>query len=658
MTQEDHHKGQTTVPPAGSDSLQQRLQGILDHLDSAVLLLDEDCLLTYWNRPAADLLRLEGKTLIGLSFTACIHPNDREGFSKTVQRVSMETAQDHLEIKFRIKGRQGEEWTYVLAQVRWIGVPDHTSKACLLSLREDRERRRADPFRQRYESLEQQVLEKSRKLADYEAEYQTLMETMNDGLLVLDADHRVVFANHTLADLLGYTIDEMIGADVLIFFDDINRETVSRQLDRRREGELDSYEVEMSRKDQQRITCLIRGAPRYTADGTYAGVVANITDISMRKELEERIRASEREYRNLFEHMQDTVFQTDNEGRLLSINRAGARMLGYERSAEIIGRQVKSFYVHHSDWEMFIKELHERGFVQDYIFYFRRKDGDVVAASANAHIIFDKNGQPLGVEGVSRDVTERVRMERQLKEYARDLERKNEELEGLIYSITHDFKSPLLVIGGLINRLEKMAVQGLGLDKRLNEYLTWIRSSVTKMEKMVNDLLGFYRADKTLAEFERVSLGSLVDTVIRDAEPLAKEKGVYLRKQGRFPVVKGYRNRLYQVFYNLIENAIKYMDQTKDPVVEVGCTARENEQCYYIMDNGPGIPPEHHQKVFQIFYTLAPERLSGTGIGLSIVKKVVESHGGRIWLESDVGKGATFFFTLPGAFEPTAEPEA
>jgi signal transduction histidine kinase len=167
------------------------------------------------------------------------------------------------------------------------------------------------------------------------------------------------------------------------------------------------------------------------------------------------------------------------------------------------------------------------------------------------------------------------------------------------------------------------------------------------MEKMVGDLLDFYRADKTLIPFETVSTGALVDTIIRDVEPLAREKGIVVRKQGPFALVQGYRNRLYQVLYNLVENSVKYMDRTEGGTIDIGCTLGDREHLFRVRDNGPGIPPEHQSKIFQIFFTLEPEEVSGSGIGLSIARKIIRSHGGRIWVESELGEGSTFWFTLP-----------
>lgn len=627
---------------------EDKLLRVLDYITEAIVVLDEAGRAECLNRAALDLFKRTGpgRTMPAVSFQTCMHPNDREGFGRAVKKLFQESGHEAVEFRFRIRGRAGDDWTAVVARASCSELGQEAGKICTLFIREDKERRRADPLQERYQSLTQQVLEKSRKLAEYEAEYQTLLETMNDGVLVLNVDHRVIFANENLAGMLGYTIEEMIGTSVFTLFDEQSHGLLARQLERRAAGISDSYEALVRCKDGRRITCLVRGALRRTAEGAYAGIVANITDISVRKELEERLRASEKQYRKLFEHMQDAVFQADPDGRITAINRAGSRMLGYERPEEVIGEPIDAFYLSQTDWERLRKELFERGSVADHTSFVRGKDGRVLAISLSAHLIMDKTGECLGIEGVARDVSERVKMEKQLQEYAADLEKKNEELESLVYSVTHDFKSPLMVIGGLANRLGRMISHDA--DPRIKEYVSWIRTSTSKMEKMVNDLLGFYKADKTPAACEDIPMVSLVDAVLRDAEPLARQKGIRLRKEGGFPSVRGYRQRLYQLLYNLVDNAIKYMDQTEGAFVEVGCGQREGEQCFYVRDNGPGIPPEHHHKVFQIFYTLEPERVSGTGIGLSIAKKIVELHGGRIWLESEPGKGTTFFFTLSG----------
>jgi PAS domain S-box-containing protein len=641
-------KNQRRLREAAPGLSPKQLQGILDHLEDWLVVVDRDGVLSYWNEPAAGRFGAPDSPAMGRRFTDLVHPEDArevvEALAFLFNEGSAVPEAGGPEIGLRIRDAEGS-WLACVAQLRIIRTSEQPVGLCLLRVREDRERRKIEPWREKVLELEEEVEAKSRKLEESKADYRILIETMNDGFWVLDGQGTILFANEKLASLLGCTVSDVVGSSAFDFFDEVNSEIFVDQIHRRREGKAGSYEIQMTRRDGSKMICLTRGAPRVNAEGQFVGTLANITDISLRKGLEDRLRASERDYRDLFDNMQDIVCRIDGEGKIVAMNRAGAKILGFEKPEDLLGRKLRGLCTSRSEWKGFERELGENGFLVDHIVHLRRRDGQILAMSVNAHILLDERGWPRGMDGVFRDVSERARMEAQLHSYASDLERKNEELESLIYSITHDFKSPLLVVGGMVSRLHRVASSCLG-EKGL-EYLDWIRINVNKMDKMVADLLDFYRADKTLIPFETVSTGALVDTVIRDVEPLAREKGIVIRKQGPFALVQGYRNRLYQVLYNLVENAVKYTDQGKGAAVEIGCTLGNKEHLFRVKDSGPGIPPEHQSKVFQIFYTLEPEGVSGTGIGLSIAKKIIENHGGRIWVESEPGQGATFYFTLP-----------
>ena len=643
-------KNPSKLPEESPDLSRSQFHAILDHLEDCLMVVDQTGALLYWNDPSARRFGTLDSLSAGRPFSDLVHPEDSQEIVEALAFFFKEGSPRRQaggpEIRLRMLDSKGF-WLACIAQFRVIRPSGDQDRFCLVRVREDRERRKLEPWREKVLELEEEVEAKSRKLAESEADYRRLIETMNDGFWVLDAQGSILFANETLAGLLGCPVSELVGSSAFELFDEANSEIFIKQIYKRLEGKAGSYEIQMTRRDGTQITCLIRGAPRFNAEGQLIGAFANITDISVRKQLEDRLRASEKDYRDLFDNMQDIVCRIGDEGKIMAMNRAGAKILGFEKPEDVLGTGLKSFYTSRSEWTRFEKELGENGFLVDHIVHLKRRDGQAIAMSVNAHILIDDRGWPTGIDGVFRDVSERARMEDQLQSYASDLERKNEELESLIYSITHDFKSPLLVVGGMVTRLSRVASSCLG-EKGL-EYLEWIRINVNKMDKMVADLLDFYRADKTLIPFETVSTGALVDTVIRDVEPLARERGVVIRKQGPFALVQGYRNRLYQVLYNLVENAIKYTDQTKDATVEIGCVLGDTEHLFRVKDSGPGIPPEHQSKVFQIFYTLEPEEVSGTGIGLSIARKIIQSHGGRIWVESEPGEGATFYFTLPGA---------
>ncbi len=630
-----------------------QIVGVLDHLEDCLMVVDPAGILRHWNKSSSKRFGTPDFRALGSPFSGLVHPEDSPEFTEALEfffrKRSPPPKTGGREVRIRIRNAKGF-WLACIARLRVIRISGDTDPLCLLIVRQDRERRRIEPWREKVQELEEEVEAKSRKLAESTADYRSLIETMNDGFWVLDAQGSILFANEKLAGLVGCSISDLVGTSAFELFDEANCEIFVKEMDKRMEGKAGSYEIQMTRRDGAQITCLMRGAPRFNAEGQCTGTLANITDISVRKRLEDRLRASEQDYRDLFDNMQDIVCRIGDEGKITALNRAGARILGFEKPEDLLGKKLRPLCASRSEWTRFEKALGENGFLEDHIVHLRRRDGQVLAMSVNAHVLIDDRGWPTGIDGVFRDVSERVRMEGQLHSYASDLEKKNEELESLIYSITHDFKSPLLVVGGMVNRLHRVASSCLG-EKGL-EYLEWIRINVNKMERMVGDMLEFYRADKTLIPFETVSTAALVDTVIRDVEPLAKEKGIVLRKQGPFALVQGYRSRLYQVLYNLVENAIKYTDRTTGATVEIGCTLGDKEHLFRVSDCGPGIPLEHQAKVFQIFYTLEPEEVSGTGIGLSIAKKIVQNHGGRIWVESEPGEGSTFYFTLPATNNP------
>jgi PAS domain S-box-containing protein len=636
-------------PPEKSPALSAlQIEAVLDQLEDCLMIVDRAAILRYRNKAAAKRFGTGGSPAVGSPLRDIVHPEDApeiiDALEFLFEREAFPLEGGGPKIRIRLMGGR-DSWLGCIVQLSPIRPTPNTDPLCLLRIREDRERREIEPWREKVQELQEEVEAKRRKLAESEADYRGLIETMNDGFWVLDAQGRILFANEKLAGLLGYSVSDLVGASAFDLFDEANCEIFFKQMGKRLEGKPGSYEIQMTRRDGAQITCLIRGAPRFNAEGQCTGTLANITDISVRKNLEDRLRASEQNYRDLIDNMQDVVCRIDHEGKIIAMNRAGAKILGFERPEDLLGRLLRRFYASRAEWRRFEKELGEKGFLVDHTVHLLRQDGQRLVMSVNAHILLDERGWPTGLDGVFRDVSERARMESQLQSYASDLEKKNEELESLIYSITHDFKSPLLVVGAMVNRLHRAGSATLG-EKGL-QHLEWIRINVNKMERMVAGLLEFYRADKALVPFETVATAALVDTVIRDAEPLAREKGIVLRKKGPFALVQGYRSRLYQVLYNLVENAIKYTDRQEGAVVEIGCKPGQKEHLFRVSDNGPGIPPEHHTKVFQIFYTLEPEDVSGTGIGLSLARKIIQSHGGRIWVESEVGKGATFYFTLP-----------
>jgi PAS domain S-box-containing protein len=251
------------------------------------------------------------------------------------------------------------------------------------------------------------------------------------------------------------------------------------------------------------------------------------------------------------------------------------------------------------------------------------------------------------------DITGRKRTEEAKEFLLKELEQKNAELDRFTYTVSHDLKSPIITIKGFLGLLEQ------DLQKndpgQVQEDMKRIFSAAGKMERLISTLLELSRSGKTVDAPVHIPFTVLVHEVAGLLDVSLKNRGVKLVVDGNLPVVSGDRQRLLQVMTNLLENAVKFMGDQKDPVVEVGVHQVKNGPVFFVRDNGMGIRKEDQLKIFGLFERLNPD-ISGTGIGLATVKRIIEAHGGKIWVESEgLGKGSKFCFTLPPATDTDIE---
>lgn len=228
-----------------------------------------------------------------------------------------------------------------------------------------------------------------------------------------------------------------------------------------------------------------------------------------------------------------------------------------------------------------------------------------------------------------------------------ELENKNAELERFAYTVSHDLRSPLVTIKGFLGYLEKDATTGD--TTRLKGDIQRISNAVEKMQDLLSDLLELSRIGRVAIDPEDISFADIVKDAMEIVHGQLDERRVTVQTQPDLPMVHGDRQRLTEVLQNLLDNAVKYMGDQPEPLIEVGQDGQENDKpVLFVKDNGMGIPNEYHERIFGLFNKLDSES-DGTGIGLAIVKRVIESHGGRIWVKSEEEKGSTFYFTLPFA---------
>ncbi len=275
----------------------------------------------------------------------------------------------------------------------------------------------------------------------------------------------------------------------------------------------------------------------------------------------------------------------------------------------------------------------------------RKMDGSPIWIEGEYVCLYDEHGRIEGHFGIQRDITERKLIEQERNQLISDLEAQKLELEQYAYTVSHDLKSPLITIQGFVGMLEKDALAG-NIDD-VQQDAIFIKDAVNKMSALLEDLLHLSRVGRVVNTPEKISFANLVNEAILLIQDQLQTRQVEVIINADDVKVFVDPLRIREVLQNLIENAVKFMGEQQQPKIEIGATCNDSYMVCYVKDNGIGIKPSYHDKVFDLFERLNLD-VEGTGVGLTIVKRVIESHGGQIWIDSaGENQGSTFFFTLP-----------
>jgi PAS domain S-box-containing protein len=288
---------------------------------------------------------------------------------------------------------------------------------------------------------------------------------------------------------------------------------------------------------------------------------------------------------------------------------------------------------------------------QDYIIVHRTiwTNGETHWLEGRGKVYRDEKSQPIRMAGTIVDVTDRKTAEAERERLIQELETKNNELEQFSYTVSHDLKAPLITVGGFLGYLNEDVEAGE--TEKIKRDVEQINQAIKKMNRLLDEILELSRIGRMMNPPKKVLFEELAREALDNVKGRLKEDGIAVRLEPNLPTVFGDRQRLVEVLQNLIDNAAKFMGDHSDPVIEIGQQGEENGMpTFFVKDNGIGIDPEHHDLIFGLFQRLDP-KTDGTGIGLAIVKRIVDYHGGRIWVESAPGKGSTFYFTLPSSAE-------
>jgi light-regulated signal transduction histidine kinase (bacteriophytochrome) len=265
-----------------------------------------------------------------------------------------------------------------------------------------------------------------------------------------------------------------------------------------------------------------------------------------------------------------------------------------------------------------------------------------VYIEASTSPIFDEKGEVMGSVHIAKDITKRKLAEERQAELLKQVESANRELKDFAYIVSHDLKAPLRGIKTLADWIATDYADKL--DDEGKEQVNLLLNRVSRMHNLIDGVLQYSRVGRVKEKHVRINLNELVPEII---DTIAPPENIEITVKDKLPVVEFEETRIIQLFQNLLNNAVKYMDKPQGRIT-IGCVQENGFWKFSVGDNGPGIEEQYFEKIFQIFQTLSPrDEVESTGVGLSVVKKIVEMYGGKIWVESKVGEGTTFFFTLP-----------
>ena len=472
----------------------------------------------------------------------------------------------------------------------------------------------------------------------------SIINTVRESLIVLDQDLRVVSANRSFYDVFKVNPNETQGQ---LIYDLGNKqwdipklrdllETILPQ-----KATFDNYEVEHDFATIGKRIMLLNARQIERGVGKERIILLAIEDITERKEIEE----AHSKLAAIVESADDAIIGKDLEGTVLSWNSGAEILYGYN-AKEIIGKSISLLMLPgHSDEDKELLNKRSCGeLIKNYETQRRRKDGRTIDVALTLSPVKNISGEMIGTATIARDITERKKLERELVKTRDAAEAANKELEAFSYSVSHDLRTPLRSIEGFSQALLEDYQDKL--DDTAKSYLDRVRKATQHIGRLIDDMLKLSRLTRAEFHHESVDLSTMVRAISEELQQNNPDRTVdVIIREGIF--VNGDPTLLKIALENLVNNAWKFTSREARPQFEFGTTVKEWKTACFIRDNGVGFDMAYGNKLFGAFQRLhTSSEFPGTGIGLATVQRIINRHGGQVWAEGEVGKGATFYFTI------------
>ncbi|RMA66415.1 PAS domain S-box protein [Ulvibacter antarcticus] len=609
---------------------ESRLDALVNHLDSGVFLENEKREAVIWNKKAFEIFNIpkdynyKGKDVSGTTDTVKSFFKDPEKFAVRNKEIA--------ENKTLVTGEKVKTANGKYIEFNYIPIyNDAEFKGNLWTFKDVTTRMNRD---------ERLNIEKQK--------YGRIIENMNMGFIELDTNETITFVNQAILNISGYSKEELIGTKVPDLFP--IKEEVSNAKQRianSNEGESESFEIKVNNKLGEEQIWLVSSSPSYDNNGEIYGGIGVILDITKTKNLELQkqnlvinLEKQRQKYRSIIANMSLGMIEYDPSNAITLVNQSLLDMSGYTED-EVLGKSILEIFQLGKQVEFAKQKIANRrkGISESFEIEVQNKKGEERTWLVSSAPNLDEKGVFTGTIGVILDITDRKNHEILKEELLFKLEKSNNELHEYAHIVSHDLKSPLRSLFALVSWLRDDNTDKLNTASL--EHLDLMETTLEKMDQLITDILSYSSLSEDTSENQEVDLNDLMTEI---DNMLYVPKHISLQVLNRLPTIKADPTKLQQLFQNLISNAINYSDKPQG-YIYLDCEDEGSKYHFSVRDNGIGIETRYFDKIFEVFQSLSDDTDS-SGIGLSIVKKIVTLYGGEIWLESEMRVGTTFHFTI------------
>jgi len=594
---------------------------LIDLTHDAIFVRNLDDEIIFWNKGAEEMYGWKEESALG------INPNEllNTEFSKPLSEIkAVVLEKGRWEGELTHEKRDGKQ---IIVSSRWSLQKDEKNEVTgFLEINND--------------ITETKQAEQALKLAS--TYNRSLIEASVDPLVTIGPDGKITDVNGSTETITGYSRLHLIGTDFSDYFTEPEKAREGYQ-QVFKEGMVLDYPLEIQHRDGFITPVLYNASVYRDEDDEVIGVFAAARDVTELRKAEEELKLSYIYNRSLIEASVDPLVTIGPDGKITDVNNSTEIVTGRPRE-ELIGTDFSDYFTEPEKAREGYTRVFQEGMVLDYPLEIMHKNGHITPVLYNASVYKDESGKVIGVFAAARDINELKKAEELLKLKINELARSNAELEQFAYVSSHDLQEPLRMIASYLQLLERK-YEGK-LDKKADKYIHFAVDGATRMQNLIDDLLTFSRVTTQANEFELTDIEVILNRVLTNLSVSIKENSATIT-HGTLPEIMVDGTQMTQVLQNLINNALKF--RSKDnPKIHISASQEDKYWLFSVKDNGIGIDPKYSERIFEVFKRLHKKRdYPGTGIGLSICKKIVERHGGRIWVDSKLGEGSTFYFNIP-----------